>query len=192
MDTSRILFRKISLAILSIATVFIVVTYSSSRISQRSFSQQIFAQELSEGWPEETGFTGNADIEVESRTLSEAGPDAWLTFAGLLVTGMLGPIMVSLFKSRGERSEKNLNYAWENARDTQKMLVEAKDKNIAALMTDLENSRATIERLRAQVDKVQEDLSDAQRRSYEFEQQASSCGIELDKRKKSMLTDSEP
>lgn len=92
--------------------------------------------------------------QVSSSTTDGTWVNLIATVASLVVTACLGPVVIAWAKGRS----KNMNYAWDTARDTQRQLIEGKNQLINSLMDD--------------IDELQEKLESYQKKTYDAEKKA--------------------
>ena len=106
-------------------------------------------------------FSGGAENEIQT-----PGVDLYLdpsrtwiiTIAGMTITGIVAPVIVGQFKSRADRSDKNLSYAWDAARDNQDKLIDSKNDSINRLTEEISRLRLTIDNLEVKNDLLHEKL----------------------------------
>jgi len=115
--------------------------------------------------PTADAFSGQAETEVDLPNLVSYSGDSrqWIvTITGMVIASIAAPVIVGQFKSRAERSEQDLGYAWVAARRAQEQLIEAKDSTIGRLAEELRQARKSIEVLDQRNDQLHERMLKAE------------------------------
>jgi len=136
-------------------------------IEQIEIMADSLAQVPSPSTTQTDGFTGQADVEVKAVD----GDYQWIiTIVGMIVSGMIGPVVISQFKARSDRADKNIEFAFSSAQDSQKALLEAKNLIIAQARADVERLEKKCDDLRQEIDAAQAKTLETEKMAYRFEQ----------------------
>lgn len=178
--------RPIILAIIAAVVISSSVGVSLKRATARPETVQITADigEIAQApnTPTQTssGFTGLADVEVKA---VDSDYQWIITVVGMIVSGMIGPVVISQFKARSDRADKNIEFAFSSAQDSQKALLEAKNLIISQARADVERLEKKCDELRQQVDAAQAKTLETEKTAYRFEQLSNMYANQLGERR---------